>query len=371
MEGRRLERILVKGSRRARTIRLASGMAALFVLLMRVESGEQVLNSPVDVILWVTILAATVLLVWRERNHAIAHAQTSLEHSRFIAAAETSANALFLLDAVRDEAGEITDFEYVYLNLHAAELLKAPREELLHQRMCALFPEKRTDGQFERFRTVIQTHEALTDESCVVLEDGEPMWLRERVSPLGQGVAITVSDVTELKLSEERYQTLSSFSNSVFESAPYSIIETDAAGTIRALNSSAERLTGYTRAELVGQSLTMLHEPRELTRQVEGTADDAEPEIGGFELLTAKAAHGEVEEREWTYVAEGRVDPAGTRCGDGGTRWRRPDQRIRRDRVGHYRAQAVDDVPEPHGVARPVDGSAGTDSAARAHCRGD
>ena len=74
------------------------------------------------------------------------------------------------------------------------------------------------------------------------------------MTKLGDGVAITTSDASEIKASEERYRNLSNFSNSVFESAPYSIIETDADGVIQAMNTAAERLTGYKRADMVGKT---------------------------------------------------------------------------------------------------------------------
>jgi diguanylate cyclase (GGDEF)-like protein/PAS domain S-box-containing protein len=275
----------------------------LSILLARLRQGQDASNSPlVDVLIWSTILLATVLLVWRERNHAVANRRAKLEHARFIAAAETSADAFFILDAVRTDSDEIVDFQFIYANSHAAELLNTPREALLKNNMCVLFPEYRTNGSFDKFRNVVLTRQAASDEFCVPLEDGHRMWLRQRVSPLGHGVAVTATDITELKLHEERYRTLSNLSNSLFESAPYSIVETDAVGNVRAMNAAAERLTGYTRTELAGKPLTVLHEARELTRQTEGRPEDDQPEIDGFALLTAKAAHGEIEEREWTYV---------------------------------------------------------------------
>jgi len=298
-----LKALWLEGSRRARTIRLVSGLAAVFVLLARLEEGRHTPNSLLlDVLLWSTTLVATVLLVWRERNHGLANRRAKKEHARFIAAAETSTDAFFILDAVQSQSGHLCDFQYIYLNSSAAELLNRSREELLNREMCALFPETRTNGSFEKYRKVLETREPASDEHCVTLEDGNLMWLRERVSPLGHGVAVTTTDITELKLNEEKYERLSSLSDSLFESAPYSIIETDAAGTIRAMNTAAERLTGYARSELAGKSLTVLHEPRELTRQTEGGAEDAQPEMDGLSLLIAKAAQGEMEEREWTYV---------------------------------------------------------------------
>jgi len=279
------------------------GLAALLVLLARLGEGREAASSAaVNVLIWSTIFVATVLLVWRERNQAVVNRRAKLEHERFIAAAETSADAFFILDAVRAKSGEIFDFQYIYANNHAAELLNTPREALLNKQMCVLFPEYRTNGTFDAFRKVVLKRETASEEFCMALEDGHSLWLRRRLSPLGNGVAVTATDITELKLNEERFRTLSNLSDSLFESAPYSIVETDAAGNIRAMNAAAERLTGYSRAELTGKPLTILHEPKELVRQSDDREAVSEPEIDGFTMLTAKAAQGEVEEREWTYV---------------------------------------------------------------------
>jgi diguanylate cyclase (GGDEF)-like protein/PAS domain S-box-containing protein len=143
----------------------------------------------------------------------------------------------------------------------------------------------------------------LSEEFALSREDGTQKWLRQRVIKLGDGVAVTTTDATEIKASEERYRNLSNFSNSVFENATFSIIESDLNGVIKAMNSAAEKLTGYQRAELINNaSMTLLHDPRELTRRPEdGTAEEASA-LDAFQMLTAKAAHGEVDEREWTYV---------------------------------------------------------------------
>jgi len=298
-----LKAIWSGNSRTARAIRVTTGLAALFILLVRLGQGREVANSPfVNALIWSTILVSTVLLVWRERNQAVTNRRARLEHARFIAAAETSADAFFILDAVRSGSGDILDFQYIYANNHAAELLKTPREQLLKRSMCELFPENRTNGTFDAFRKVVVTKQAASEEFCVPLEDGNRMWLRQRLSPLGHAVAVTAADITELKLNEERYRTLSNLSTSLFDSAPYSIIETDATGSIRAMNSAAERLTGYSREEIAGKPLTTLHEPRELVRHTDDRDGEAEPEIDGFTMLTAKAVQGEMEEREWTYV---------------------------------------------------------------------
>jgi diguanylate cyclase (GGDEF)-like protein/PAS domain S-box-containing protein len=204
---------------------------------------------------------------------------------------------------VRNLAGEIVDFRYAYINSHAEKLLNRPRQALLRQDMCVQFPANRTGGIYDKYRGVVLTGEPLSEEFSTRLDDGSELWLRQRVTKLGDGVAVTTSDASEIKASEERYRNLSNFSNSVFESAPYSIIEAYPDGVIQAMNAAAERLTGYTRAEVVGKlALTSLHDPHELTRKPDEKMAKDEHSLEGFALLTSKAAQGEVDEREWTYI---------------------------------------------------------------------
>jgi diguanylate cyclase (GGDEF)-like protein/PAS domain S-box-containing protein len=284
-------------------IRLSSGSAALLLLVWRLGSSHQATTSPLaNVFIWGTTFLAMTLLVWRERNQAVAHRRSGEEHARFIAAAETSPDAFFILDSVKNGDGDIVDFRFVYANAHAEELLRTPREKLLRQNLCALFPSNRSNGLFDKYRKVVLSNEPLADEFSLRSEDGREVWLRQRVTKLDDGVAITTSDATEIKASEERYQSLSNFSNSVFENAPFSIIETDLKGVIRAMNTAAERLTGYKRADVVGKvPLTALHDPHELSRRPDAALPN-QPGLEGFELITAKAVNGEVDEREWTYI---------------------------------------------------------------------
>jgi diguanylate cyclase (GGDEF)-like protein len=297
---------LFKGYRRARLVRLAAGLTALFVLVGRLGETRNAVPTLADTFLWGTIFLATILMVWRERNYALNNRRANEENARFIAAAETSPDAFAMLDAVRNPEGDIVDFRFRYVNSHAEELLKTPRATLLKKEMCVLFPEDRLNGLFDKYRKVVLTGEPLSEEYAGPFENGHEKWFRHRIVKLGDGVTVTTSDASEIKASEERYKSLSNFSSSVFENAPFSIIETDVQGIIRAMNNAAERLTGHKRADLVGKvSIVALHEPSELSRRADDRAPVEEtPEAGleGFDLLTAKAAQGQVDEREWTYV---------------------------------------------------------------------
>ena len=293
--------------RRIRLSTFAFGLVALLVMVWRLASAGRSSVSPTvdNGFTWGTAVLSiiVILLVWRERSEGGGYRKNSEENARFIAAAETSPDAFSILDSVRNKAGEIVGLRYRYVNSHAEKLLQKPRIELLDHDLCEVFPADSTGELLEKYRSVVLSGKPLYEDLVVHLDDGGERWLRRRIHKLDDGVAVTVSDVTEVKETEERYRSLSNFSNSVFDTAPFSIIETDLNGMIRAMNGASEKLTGYTRAEMVGKvAITMLHDPTELAPLPDETAPQDGPRLEGFALLTAKAAQGEVDERDWTYM---------------------------------------------------------------------
>jgi diguanylate cyclase (GGDEF)-like protein/PAS domain S-box-containing protein len=293
--------------RRIRLTAFAFGLVALLAMAWRLAAAGRSSVSPTvdNGFTWGTAVLSIVviLMVWRERSEGGGYRKNSEENARFIAAAETSPDAFSILDSIRDKAGEIVGLRYRYVNGHAEKLLQKPRIELLEHDLCEVFPADSTGELFEKYRSVVLTGKPLYEDLVVPLDEGGERWLRRRIHKLDDGVAVTVSDVTEVKETEERYRSLSSFSNSVFETAPFSIIETDLNGTIRAMNGASEKLTGYAREEMVGKvSITALHDSTELSPLPGEEAEQDGPALEGFSLLTAKAARGEVEERDWTYM---------------------------------------------------------------------
>ena len=161
----------------------------------------------------------------------------------------------------------------------------------------------RPGGLFDRYRKVVETGEPLSEEFPVTQGQLNATWVRYQVVKLGDGLAITCSDISESKATQERYEHLVEFTDSVFQNAPFSIVATDTRGLITAMNVAAEKLTGYHREDLVGKApLTILHDEHELVTK----AWDGDPEStsvrDGFDILTAGVAAGEMEETEWTLI---------------------------------------------------------------------
>lgn len=91
---------------------------------------------------------------------------------------------------------------------------------------------------------------------------------------------------------------------SILESADYSIIETNPDGIIRVFNAAAERMLGYSAAEVIDRvSPGILHDLDEVVEHSRAiSAELGETIPPGFETFVAKARRGLTEERQWTYL---------------------------------------------------------------------
>ncbi len=101
-----------------------------------------------------------------------------------------------------------------------------------------------------------------------------------------------------------------SLSAGILASAAYSLIATDAAGTIEVFNRGAERLLGYAADEVVGRTTpVILHDPDEVRRRAEVlTQELGRPVPAGFEAFVAKTeATREPDENDWTYIRKDGV----------------------------------------------------------------
>jgi diguanylate cyclase (GGDEF)-like protein/PAS domain S-box-containing protein len=128
-------------------------------------------------------------------------------------AAECSMDAVYVCRAYRGLTGEIEDFVFTYLNGNVEKMVSIPRSVLLGGRMCDLFPVNRTSGLFEKYKRVALTGEPLVQEVPFEENTINASWIRMQVVRVGDGIAITASDITPRKREEERILHLAQHDN--------------------------------------------------------------------------------------------------------------------------------------------------------------
>ncbi|RYF72713.1 MAG: PAS domain-containing protein, partial [Cytophagaceae bacterium] len=165
--------------------------------------------------------------------------------------------------SIRNESGQVIDFELLSANQQACQIMKQPVEQLLGQRMLALFPAKQRNGLFDRYVTVVETGEKQQVEQ-EFREDGLNAWFDITAIKQRDGLVLTLLDISERKEAQLNLARQTNQLTAIFESSLNGIIAMhavrDEAGQpidfiMEAANSATSVITGRTPAEVVGTRL--------------------------------------------------------------------------------------------------------------------
>lgn len=149
-----------------------------------------------------------------------------------------------------------------YLNPFAARVFGLPPGRVVGQPLSALFPPEIAARQQQGIQRVLDTGEPLHVEAIVPFPGGDA-WLSTTLTPLRdkrgpvRAVLGISRDVTERKQAEETQATLAA----IAENSNDAIIGRGSDGKIIFWNAAAERMLGYTAAEIIGSDLTAMFPP--------------------------------------------------------------------------------------------------------------
>jgi diguanylate cyclase (GGDEF)-like protein/PAS domain S-box-containing protein len=177
---------------------------------------------------------------------------------RFLNATEGGYDSFFILESVRDVAGEIVDFRYAFVNENGAKLLSTTVADLTGRLFCGTYPIYRTNGRFETYKRVCLTGERHEKEYEPERAYANAAWLRVQTLKLDDGVSITATDVSERKENELKMVRLAGFLESIIESSPFATIVTDLSGMITSANPAATSMLRYDEDELLGQTSPLI-----------------------------------------------------------------------------------------------------------------
>src|SRR5437764_2172722 len=120
----------------------------------------------------------------------------------------------------------------------------------------------------------------------------------------GELLVLAMEDVTARKRAEEELLKAGALQSAIFNSANFSSIATDEKGVIQIFNVGAERMLGYTAAEVTNRITPAdISDPQEvITRAKALSAELATTITPGFEALVFKASRGIEDIYELTYI---------------------------------------------------------------------
>src|SRR3954466_5874447 len=117
-------------------------------------------------------------------------------------------------------------------------------------------------------------------------------------------LVLAMEDVTERKRAEEELLKAGALQSAIFNSANFSSIATDEKGVIQIFNVGAERMLGYTAAEVMNKITPAdISDPQEVIARAQALSQELGTTITpGFEALVFKASRGIEDIYELTYI---------------------------------------------------------------------
>jgi PAS domain-containing protein len=115
---------------------------------------------------------------------------------------ESSLSGIMAFKSIRDAQGRITDFESQLCNATAERMVGRRATDLVGRKLLAEMPGNKADGLFDKYVVVVETGRPLHHEHYYEHE-GLKTWFDTCAVQLGDGFAVTFSDITVRKRAEE------------------------------------------------------------------------------------------------------------------------------------------------------------------------
>ncbi|MEJ8802793.1 chemotaxis protein CheB [Pontibacter sp. H249] len=115
----------------------------------------------------------------------------------------SSLNTIMAFRSVRSDKQEITDFSWTLLNRNTEKMVGQSQAELLNASVLEVMPFLKKSGLFRKFITVVETGQPIHIEQQLEVK-GEKTWYEIAAVKMGDGVTVTMADITEKKSSEDK-----------------------------------------------------------------------------------------------------------------------------------------------------------------------
>ncbi|MDE3105541.1 MAG: diguanylate cyclase [Acidobacteriota bacterium] len=120
-----------------------------------------------------------------------------------VAATESSLDAFFAFKPYKDSTGKVTDFLFTWLNHNGERQLQRRRGEVLGSRLTTLLAIDAAPNALDAYRLVWLTGKPYIHEFPLREEEPYGTWMRHHCVKVNDGIAITVTDITERRHTEQ------------------------------------------------------------------------------------------------------------------------------------------------------------------------
>jgi diguanylate cyclase (GGDEF)-like protein len=205
----RLGPFLILAERRSRNVRmiLLIALSVLLFFVLELLVSLVVPGHPTLAQFLAALLAAPVTVALTMRLST----RSSPRADRFRDAAENTVDDFYLFEGVPDDTGQIVDFLFAYINPAAERRLRTPRDQFLGRLLSEVRPYATSSGVLERYKEVVRTGIPYIDE--IFIDDGtiHATWIHLQAVKIGNSIAVTSRDFTELKRVSDRVHFLAHY----------------------------------------------------------------------------------------------------------------------------------------------------------------
>ncbi|MEG4352272.1 PAS domain S-box protein [Microcoleus sp. LAD1_D3] len=165
-------------------------------------------------------------------------------------------------------------------------------------------------GELQIYEQQVQIGDRFHDEEVRVVKssEDEALFMIRDISDRKQAERqlYQLNQHLEAKVAERTQELwqVNSLQRAILDGADYSIISTDPTGIIQTFNAGAERMLGYSAAEIVGKvTPAFIHDVNEVIDRAGLLSVELGQNIPpGFEVFVAQARQGTISEEEWSYI---------------------------------------------------------------------
>ena len=112
---------------------------------------------------------------------------------------DASFSGIYALRAIRNEKGDVVDFEYLFANNNISQMLGIDQEQIIGKSMLQLIPQNKENGFFQLFCQTLQSGQALQGDTHFSLQNISN-WFDYVIVPIdGETLVVTIQDITTQK----------------------------------------------------------------------------------------------------------------------------------------------------------------------------
>ena len=152
------------------------------------------------------------------------------------------------------------DWRFLYVNEAGANHNRVRSEDVIGRTMGEVFPGFEQMPLFRSLERCMNDGTPQRFENQFTFPDGSTGWFDISVEPQPDGIFILSVDITERKRAENALHAVRDQLTAVVQASPVPIVVTDADFRVLLWSAAAERLFGWSAAEVVGQMLPIISE---------------------------------------------------------------------------------------------------------------